>query len=156
MQHPKRSCESAKSYAAHLTGLCCGVEYNRAQAIYAALQRWLNGPAEAIGITRPTEPDCRGALTVRYVYDARTEAETSARVQEWAKDVWTAYSSQHRIATDWIRGALGEFHWTGTLCSSVTADSSTLTGITADSKVDGGTHEESSAAPRCEAQCGEH
>lgn len=108
MQHPKRSCKSAKSYAAHFTGLCCGVEYNGAKSVYAALQRWLNGPAEAIGITRPTEPDYRGALTIRYVYDAETEAELAARVHEWAKDVWEAYSSQHEIARNWIRKAIGK------------------------------------------------
>ena len=107
MQHPKRSCKSAKSYAAHFTGLCCGVEYNGAKSIYAALQRWLNGPVEAIGITRPTEPDHRGALTIRYVYDAETEAEFTARVHEWAKNVWEAYSSQHEIARNWIRKATG-------------------------------------------------
>jgi len=107
MQHPKRSCKSAKSYAAHFTGLCCGVEYNGAKSVHAALQRWLNGPVEAIGITRPTEPDYRGALTIRYVYDAETEAEFTARVHEWAKNVWEAYSSQHEIARNWIRKATG-------------------------------------------------
>ena len=105
MQHPQRSCKSAKSYAAHFTGLCCGVEYNGAKSLYAALQRWLNGPAEAIGITRPIEPDYRGALTIRYVYDAQTEAEFAARVREWAREVWEAYSSQHEIARNWIRKA---------------------------------------------------
>ena len=108
MQHPKRSCKSAKSYAAHLTGLCCGVEYNGAQSVNAALQRWLNGPAEAIGITRPTEPEYRGALTIRYVYDAQTEAQFTSRVHEWARDVWEAYSSHHEIARDWIGKAIGE------------------------------------------------
>jgi hypothetical protein len=108
MQHPQRSCKSAKSYAAHFTGLCCGVEYNGAQSVYAALQRWLNGSAEAIGIIRPTEPDHRGTLTIRYIYDAETEAEFAARVHEWAKTVWEAYSSQHEIAREWIRKATGE------------------------------------------------
>lgn len=108
MQHPKRSRKSAKSYAAHSTDLCCGVEYNGVQSVNAALQRWLNGPAEAIGITRPAEPDYRGALTIRYVYDAETEAEFTVRVHEWAKEVWEAYSSQHEIARNWIRKAIGE------------------------------------------------
>ena len=106
MQHPRRSCKSAKSYAAHLTGLCCGVQYNGAPSVYAALQKWLNGPVEAIGIARPTEPDYRGTLTVRYVYDALTEAEFAARVHEWARDVWQAYSSQHELARSWIRKAM--------------------------------------------------
>lgn len=108
LQHPKGGCKSAKSYAAHLTGLCCGVEYNGSQSVRAALQRWLNGPVEAIGITRPTEPDYRGTLTIRYVYDAETEAEVAARAHAWAKQVWEAYSSQHDIARNWIRKAMGE------------------------------------------------
>src|SRR6266536_3499864 len=49
MQHPKRSCKAAKSYAAHFAGLCCGVEYGGSANVYAASQRWVNGPAERIG-----------------------------------------------------------------------------------------------------------
>ena len=108
MQHPKRSCKSAKSYAAHLTGLCCGVEYNGAQSVHRTLQRWLNGSAEAIGITRPTEPDRRGVLTIRYVYDAEGDDEFTARLHEWANEVWDAYSSQYEFARNWTRRAIGE------------------------------------------------
>jgi hypothetical protein len=108
MQHPERSCRSAKSYAAHLTGLCCGVEYNGAKSVYAEIQRWLNGPVEAIGITRPTEPDQRGALTIRYIYDAKDDNEISARLKEWARVVWAAYASQHETARRWIKMAMGE------------------------------------------------
>jgi hypothetical protein len=107
MQHPERSCNSAKSYAAHLTGLCCGVEYNRAPSVQAALQRWLNGPAQAIGIARPTEPDYRGGVTIRDVYDAESEGELAARVQEWAQEVWQTCSAQHDIARNWITKAMG-------------------------------------------------
>jgi hypothetical protein len=110
MQHPARSGKSAKSYAAHLTGLCCGVEYGGSQAVYAALQRWLNGPVGAIGITRPTEPEFRGKLTVRYVYDASDDAEFAARVHEWARDVWEAYASQHELVRGWIQKALKTNH----------------------------------------------
>jgi hypothetical protein len=108
MQHPERSCRSVKSYAAHLTGLCCGVEYNGAKSVYAALQRWLNSPVETIGITRSTEPDQRGALTIRYIYDAKDDDETAARLHEWARDVWAAYASQHETARSWIKRAMGE------------------------------------------------
>jgi hypothetical protein len=108
MQHPKRSCESAKSYAAHLTGLACGVEYHGAPWVYAALGRWLSGPAEAIGLTRPSEPDERGGLTIRTLYDAGTEAEFAARLYEWAREVWVAYASQHELARSWIRKAIGD------------------------------------------------
>ena len=106
MQHPARSCKSAKSYAAHITGLCCGVEYGGSQAVYAALQRWLNGPAAAIGIARPTEPRFRGTLTVRYTYDAESDAEFAARVHDWARDVWQAYASQHELVRAWVRKAI--------------------------------------------------
>ena len=107
MQHPQRSCKSAKSYAAHLTGLCCGVEYGGSQAVYSALQRWLNGPAASIGITRPTEPESRGTLTVRCAYDATNDAGLAARVHDWAADVWRAYASQHELAHNWITKAMG-------------------------------------------------
>jgi hypothetical protein len=108
MQHPARSCKSAKSYAAHVTGLCCGVEYGGAQSVYSALQRWLNGPVQAIGITRPSEPQYRGTLTVRYAYDAADDGEFAARVHEWARDVWQAYASQHELVRSWVRKALWE------------------------------------------------
>ncbi len=39
MQHLEKYCLSAKSYAAHLTRLCCGLEYNRNPAVYGALQK---------------------------------------------------------------------------------------------------------------------
>ncbi len=98
----------AKSYAAHFTGLCCGVEYNGAPSVYAALQKWLNGPVEGIGITRPTEPEYRGALTIRNAYDIKSDAEFAARLREWAREVWAAYAPQHELARSWIEKALGE------------------------------------------------
>ncbi len=95
------------------------MEYNGAQSVYAALQRLLSRNAEAIGISGPTEPDQRGTLTIRYVYDAQTqdpltgeprtsEKEVTARVREWAKEVWEAYASQHELARGWIRKATRE------------------------------------------------
>lgn len=108
MQHPQRSCKSAKSYTAHLTGLCIGIEYSGAPSAYAAVQKWLSRSVEAIGITRPVEPDFRGALTVRHIHDARTLAEQDTRIHEWARDVWAAYVSQHELARAWIRDAMGE------------------------------------------------
>ena len=114
MQHPQRSCKSAKSYAAHFTGLCIGVEYGGAPSAYAAVQKWLSRSVEAIGITRPTEPDFRATLTVRYIHDAQSPAEQGTRIHEWARDVWAAYSSQHELARGWIRTALGEEKGRGT------------------------------------------
>jgi len=106
MQHQKRSGKSAKSYAAHLTGLCCGVEYNGSESVYAAIQQWLNGKVEDIGISRPSDIESTGSTTIRYVNDAPTNQEVAERVSEWVGDVWRAYESQHAIAREWIKEAL--------------------------------------------------
>ncbi len=108
MQHPARSCKSAKSYAAHLSGLCCSIEYGSSELVYAALQRWLNGPVENIGIARPSDLQFLGGLTIRYPSEALSDQEFEHRVREWGKDVWKAYESQHGIARKWMREALGE------------------------------------------------
>ena len=39
MQHPETYCRSAKSYAAHLTRLCCGLEFGGDPRVYRAIQR---------------------------------------------------------------------------------------------------------------------
>jgi hypothetical protein len=106
MQHPKQACKSAKSYAGHFTGLCCGVEYAGSKKVYAALQRWLSGTAEDIGLVRPQEPEYRGRLTLRHVYDLDAKANFDLRLSEWANAVWDAYASQQEIARHWIRTAL--------------------------------------------------
>jgi hypothetical protein len=46
-------------------------------------------------------------LTVRYVYEAKTEAEFATRVHAWAQVVWKAYTAQHELARSWIRQATG-------------------------------------------------
>jgi hypothetical protein len=58
--------------------------------------------------TRPTKPDQRGALTIRHVYDAETKVELAARMHAWAREVWEAYASQHELARNWIKKAMGE------------------------------------------------
>jgi predicted amidophosphoribosyltransferase len=50
MQHLDSYCRSAKSYAAHLTRLCCGLEYQGDPKVYEAIQKWLNG---AVKIEKP-------------------------------------------------------------------------------------------------------
>ena len=106
MQHPRRACKSAKSYAGHFTGLCCGVEYAGSKNVYAAIQRWLSSPAERIGLTRPQEPEYRGRLTLRHVHGADVQSNVEPRLREWATDVWAAYASQQDIARRWIATAL--------------------------------------------------
>lgn len=106
MQHPARSCLSAKSYAAHFTGLCCAMEYGMSEAVYAALQKWLNGPADRIGLTRPDDLAFRGTISVGYAGGAATDQDFEARVLEWGREVWRAYEPQHGIARSWVEEAL--------------------------------------------------
>ena len=62
MQHPDRYGRSAKSFAAHLTGLCAWLEDETgAQAVNAVVQRWLSGPSP---IEKPALPASYGALTL--------------------------------------------------------------------------------------------
>jgi len=103
VQHPERYCRSAKSYAAHLTRLCCGLERGGDPRIYAAIQRWLNG---AVAIEKPEAPGDRGRLTVADLRAARNVEEHSRLAHDWAARVWEAYAAQHDVARNWIRAAL--------------------------------------------------
>jgi hypothetical protein len=101
MQHVERYGHSAKSYAAHLTRLCCGLEYGGDPQVYAAIQKWLNG---AVDLVKPQSPDSRGAMTVADL--ARTTQGLAQIAHDWAASVWDAYSAQHNVARAWIRVAL--------------------------------------------------
>lgn len=104
MQHPEQYGVSAKSYAAHLTRLCCGVERDGAPAIYRAINRWLSANPPLV------KPDLlvgRGRLTIADVAGAPDAAEHRRRVREWAAGVWEAYQPQHDLAHRWIEAALG-------------------------------------------------
>ncbi|MEA2599168.1 MAG: hypothetical protein QOF89_160 [Acidobacteriota bacterium] len=101
MQHPERYCHSAKSYAAHLTRLCCGVEHGGNPRVYEAIQRWLNGSPP---LEKPEIPRHLGQRTVK---DLESAAGEHARlVRDWAGSVWEAYAAQHELARGWIQAAL--------------------------------------------------
>ncbi len=104
MQHLDRYCRSAKSYAAHLTRLCCGIEHAGNPAVYAAIQKWLNGTRELV---KPNVLSERGRMTVVDARAARNADEHRRLVREWAESVWRAYAAQHGIARAWIQDALG-------------------------------------------------
>jgi hypothetical protein len=99
MQHPETYCKSAKSYAAHLMRLCCGLEFGGDPLVYRAIQRWLNG---AVPLEKPEVLSARGTLTVADVQTAPDAAELERRVQAWADEVWLAYAAQHALAREWI------------------------------------------------------
>lgn len=103
MQHLESYCRSAKSYAAHLTRLCCGLAHGGDPKVYAAIQKWLNG---AVKLEKPPVLAQLGSMTVVDVRQARTAEEHARLVSDWATTVWEAYRSQHAIAHAWIAAAL--------------------------------------------------
>lgn len=104
MQHPDTYCRSAKSYAAHLTRLCCGLEYGGDQQVYRAIQRWLNG---TVPLQKPTVLSARGQMTVADLHGASRPQEMGRMALAWAENVWQAYTSQQALARNWIRSARG-------------------------------------------------
>ena len=106
MQHPEQYGRSAKSYAAHLTRLCCGLEYNRDPAVYSAIRQWLDGKVE---LEKPQLLSERGHLNILSVRAAQNAEEHTQLVQEWARSVWEAYTKQQELARDWVRAALANY-----------------------------------------------
>lgn len=104
MQHPDRYGRSAKSFAAHLTGLCAWLENEqRAQSLNAAVQRWLSGPSP---IVRPPLPAGYGEVTIRELLDAHDPIRYGVELGRWARSTWAAYAPLHPTARTWIATAV--------------------------------------------------
>ena len=103
LQHVEQYCASAKSYAAHLTRMCCTMEYGDSPKIHAAIQRWLNGNRR---LDKPEILPFLGALTVADVYQAERAPEWGRVARRWIEEVWAAYAPQHELARAWIEQAL--------------------------------------------------
>ncbi|MDQ6772673.1 MAG: DUF5946 family protein [Candidatus Dormibacteraeota bacterium] len=102
LQHPDRYCVSAKSLAAHLTGLCWALEFDGGENGLKALQTWLNGQ---IPLKKPPIPSNRGRLTVSDLVD--DQGSIPAAVDRWARSIWDAYDHLHSTATRWVEEATG-------------------------------------------------
>jgi hypothetical protein len=98
LQHPDDYCKSAKSYAAHLAGLCCGLERPDDRTLYWRIPRWLDGPAR---IDKPSVITDRGHQTIADISMAPDDRYQSA-VTDWANNVWNAYASQQALARKWV------------------------------------------------------
>jgi len=48
-------------------------------------------------------PSTLGDITVHDVISATNQADQTARVEEWANSVWSAWSVHHRAVRDWLR-----------------------------------------------------
>ena len=106
LQHPEDACSSAKSLAAHLTGLCWFLDHGGSQAVgNKSLRRWLNG---ASPVKKPNIPTFRGTVTIQDVRDAPNPEAYAQAVQRWGRSTWEAYSPLHALARDWIQQAFGE------------------------------------------------
>jgi hypothetical protein len=104
MQHPDRYGRSAKSFAAHLIGLCAWLEDEaQAQSINAAAQRWLSG---ASPVERPALPMSYGALTIREIVKEDDPVRYAQALRPWARSTWDAYAPLHQVARDWIAKVL--------------------------------------------------
>ncbi len=108
LQHPARYCASAKSLAAHLTGLAWLLEQGGDPALgNEALRRWLDGNP---GLSKPELPTFRGRLTIRDVSGFTDPAAYAAAVRRWAESTWEAYAPLHPQARAWIAEATAPDH----------------------------------------------
>jgi uncharacterized protein DUF5946 len=94
---------SAKSLAAHLTGLCWALERGGGEEGLRRLQRWLNGRVELV---KPSVPAKRGDLSIADVARVVGPEDYRTAVDRWARFTWTAYADLHETARAWIAQAL--------------------------------------------------
>jgi hypothetical protein len=103
VQHPTVYCVSAKSLAAHLGGLCWGVEYDGGERGYELLRRSLDGPGGRF--PKPPLPMSRGKLTIADLA-AGDEAALLRLIAAWAQATWAAYAELHNWARERVAAAL--------------------------------------------------
>ena len=99
LQHPERYCVSAKSLAAHLTGLCWALEHGISEGGLRLLQRRLDTRRDLV---KPPIPAARGKLTVADVAAVAGPDEYMRALDRWARSTWEAYADLHETARAWI------------------------------------------------------
>ncbi len=99
LQHPERYCVSAKSLAAHLTGLAWAIEHEGTESGLRMLQRWLNARTDLV---KPPIPSARGRLTVADIAGVTDRAAYAAALERWSRSTWEAYAALHATAREWI------------------------------------------------------
>ncbi len=105
LQHPDQYMVSPKSFAAHLTGMCCAMEFGNDAELLKILQRWLSGKKQ---LEKPEMLENFGILTISHVQNAKSGFEHAGVVWEWARNVWEAYGVYHALAKRWIETARRE------------------------------------------------
>jgi len=99
LQHPERYCVSAKSLAAHLTGLCWALDHGISEGGLRELQRRLDGRHDLV---KPPLPAGRGALTVADIARVAGPDEYMEALDAWARSTWAAYADLQETARAWI------------------------------------------------------
>ena len=99
LQHPAEHCASAKSLAAHLTGLCCALEHDRDAEIQRSVQRWLSGPSP---VEKPALPESVGSMTIADVRSSADPDDYARALHAWARSTSEAYAPLHATARRWI------------------------------------------------------
>jgi Family of unknown function (DUF5946) len=105
LQHPRGYCESAKSLAAHLCGLCISLEMDKNEATLQGLQRWLSTNRT---LSKPNLPDFRGDMTIADAYGIDDPGEYGRAIEAWGRSVWVAYRDLHAVARDWVSQSLSK------------------------------------------------
>jgi hypothetical protein len=105
LQHPQQYCASAKSFAAHLAGLCWFMQHSDVSRAIGpeALQRWLSGRTDLV---KPEIPAVRGTMTIGDIDEAANPLVYAETVEQWAGVTWDAYRPLHATAQSWLQEAL--------------------------------------------------
>ena len=99
LQHPERYCVSAKSLAAHLTGLCWALEHGINEGGLRELQRRLDSRRDLV---KPPIPADHGKLTVADIAGVAGPGEYAPALDRWARSTWAAYADLQQTARAWI------------------------------------------------------
>lgn len=101
LQHPDIYLVSAKSFAAHLVGVCIAIEHGSNPFLLKALSaKWLDGKVE---LQKPPMLSSFGNMTIADVMPATDASEYEALVKKWAENVWQAYAVYHELAREWLQ-----------------------------------------------------
>lgn len=110
LQHPDPYMRSAKSFAAHLTGMYCALELGGDRKILRRLQQWLSTNPN---LKKPRPPAEKGSIHIDYVAAAQDAEDHERRVRRWAEDIWQAYRAYHDLARRWTERARREIRRAG-------------------------------------------
>jgi hypothetical protein len=102
LQHPDEYCKSARSLAAHLTGLCWAFEYDASPQVARALKKWLDGNP---GIDRLVPTEFQGSISIADVHGTQGPGEHVEAARKWARSVWEAWAQHHDQARRWVEEA---------------------------------------------------